>query len=247
MLTRNAFQVNNAFQVIPAVDLLGEDAVRLEQGAFDRVVAREDPLALTERFVEAGARRVHVVDLDGARTGRLRPGLVGAIAARAEPALVQASGGVRSTADARALLEAGADRVVVGTAAFADSDGLERFVAGLGDGLVVAIDVRDGRVVTRGWELDTELTVDEAVDRCVTAGVPRVLCTAVERDGTLGGPDLGLLARVVARSGLPVLAAGGVRSPADLAALEDAGCEGAIVGRALLEGRLPLSVLAANG
>lgn len=247
-----------AFEVIPAVDVLGDEAVRLERGAFDRVVAREDPFSLAARFADAGASWIHVVDLDGARTGRLRPGLVAALAAKVAPTRIQASGGVRSTADARALLASGAKRVVVGTAAFAEPDALERFGGELGDALVVAIDVRDfdphcsepqgssRRVVTRGWQQDTELTVDEAVDRCVRAGVPRLLCTAVERDGTLAGPDVALLAQVVERSRLPVLAAGGIRSLEDLAALEEAGCEGAVVGRALLEGQLPLSVLAAN-
>jgi phosphoribosylformimino-5-aminoimidazole carboxamide ribotide isomerase len=239
MLTRNTYEV------IPAVDLLGEDAVRLERGAFDRVVVRDgDPGALVERFVGAGAHRIHLVDLEGARSGRLRPGLVRHLAARAAPARVQASGGVRSTADARALLDAGAERVVVGTAAFAEPESLRRFGDELGDALVVAIDVREGRVVTRGWEHETELAVDDAIDRCAAAGVPRLLCTAVDRDGTLGGPDLALLARVVERSRLPVLAAGGVRSLDDLAAIEEAGCEGAVVGRALLEGSLPLAALA---
>jgi phosphoribosylformimino-5-aminoimidazole carboxamide ribotide isomerase len=238
MLIRN-------FEVIPAVDVLGSDAVRLERGAFDRVVAREsDPLAVVERFAEAGAGRIHVVDLDGARTGRLRAGLVHELATRAAPARVQASGGVRSIADAQALLAAGADRVVVGTAAFAQPDALQRFVHELGDRLVVAIDVRRGRVVSAGWTLDTELTVDRAVDRCVAAGVQRLLATAVERDGTFGGPDLELLAQVVERSGVCVLAAGGVRSEADLAAVDQAGCAGVVVGRALLDGRLPLSLLA---
>jgi phosphoribosylformimino-5-aminoimidazole carboxamide ribotide isomerase len=241
MLTRNSLEV------IPAIDLLGDDAVRLEQGAFDRVVVRKgDPAALGERFAAAGARRIHVVDLDGARTGRMRAHRLAELVPRAGRARVQASGGVRSTADARALLDAGADRVVVGTAAFAEPDALERFAGDLGGALVVAIDVRGARVVTRGWELDTELSVDDAVDRCVAAGVRRLLCTAVERDGTLGGPDLALLARVVGRSGVPVLAAGGVRSEADLAAIGETGCEGVVVGRALLEERLPLSVLAAN-
>jgi phosphoribosylformimino-5-aminoimidazole carboxamide ribotide isomerase len=234
------------FEVVPAVDLLGEDAVRLEQGAFDRVVAREaDPLALVRRFAAAGARRIHVVDLDGARSGRLRPGLIGRIAAAAAPARVQASGGVRAVADARALLEAGAERVVVGTAAFAEPRTLELLVAELGERLVVAIDVRAGRVLARGWRARTPLTVEEALERCVAAGVPRLLCTAVERDGTLAGPDLGLLARVVEHSGLPVLAAGGVRSEADLAALAEVGCAGAIVGRALLEGGVPLRAVRA--
>jgi phosphoribosylformimino-5-aminoimidazole carboxamide ribotide isomerase len=239
--------VTRQLEVIPAVDLLGGEAVRLERGAFDRIVARErDPLALVELFAAAGASRIHVVDLDGARTGRLRPELVRAVVTSAAPARVQASGGVRSLADVQALLAAGADRVVVGTAAFADPDALEPLVRELGDRLVVAIDVREGRVVARGWTLDTELTVDLAVDRCMAAGVQRLLATAVDRDGTLGGPDLELLERVVERSGVPVLAAGGVRSESDLAALEQAGCEGAVVGRALIDGRLALPLLFAR-
>lgn len=230
--------------VIPAVDLLGEEAVRLERGAFDRVVARElDPAELVRRFAAAGAALIHLVDLDGARTGLTRVALVRDLVEEAAPAGVQASGGVRSPADAGALVDAGAERVVVGTAAFASPAALERFRGELGDRLVVAVDVRDGRVVVSGWTVETDLTIDEAIDRCVEAGVPRLHCTAVDRDGMLGGPDLELLARVVDRSGLPVVAAGGIRSPADLDALEEIGCEAAIVGRALLDGSLPLSIL----
>jgi phosphoribosylformimino-5-aminoimidazole carboxamide ribotide isomerase len=232
-------------EVIPAVDLLGDEAVRLEQGNFGRVVVREpDPVALVERFVAAGARLIHLVDLDGARSGRTRPELVQRLAVAAAPARVQASGGVRSPADAERLLAAGAARVVVGTAAFADAVALERYAAALADRLVVAIDVRGGRVAVAGWEREAGLTAEEAAERCAAAGVARLLCTAIDRDGTLDGPDLDLLARVRAHSGLPVLAAGGIRAQADLAAVEETGCEGAIVGRALLEGVLPLSALA---
>jgi len=235
-------------QVIPAVDLLGEEAVRLERGEFDRVVARElDPVALVERFVEAGARLLHVVDLDGARSGRTRPELVHRLVAAASPTPIQASGGVRSIDDAERLLDAGAARVVVGTSAFAEPRALARYAARLAARLVVAVDVRAGRVVAGGWSRQTDVTAEEAAERCAAAGVPRLLCTAVDRDGTLGGPDLDLFARVWERSGLPVLAAGGIRSRSDLAAVEAAGCEGAIVGRALLQGRLPLSVFAAHG
>jgi len=181
--------------------------------------------------VAAGARRVHLVDLDGARSGRSRPELVRAVARAAAPAALQASGGVRSLADARALLAAGADRVVVGTAAFPDPG---PWVAGLGASLVVALDVRDGAVRAGGWTQATGLSLEEAVERCLDAGVARVLCTAIERDGTLAGPDLDLVERVAA-SGLAVLAAGGIRSPADVEAVARAGAEAAIVGRALLE------------
>src|SRR5882757_2616331 len=123
-------------EVIPAVDVLGHGAVRLEQGDYDSVVERAgDPVALAGRWVVAGAKRIHLVDLDGARSGRVRPQLVRAIADLGVP--VQASGGIRSLADARALLEAGADRVVVGTAAWPDP---APWAEAFGPALVVALD-----------------------------------------------------------------------------------------------------------
>jgi phosphoribosylformimino-5-aminoimidazole carboxamide ribotide isomerase len=231
------------FDVIPAVDLLANDAVRLEQGDFERVLFRASPLELVGRFAAAGARTIHVVDLDGARTGRLRPEVIARLAEAAAPARVQASGGIRSVADAERLLEAGAARVLVGTAAFAGNGALGRFAEALGDRLMVALDVRGERVATQGWETTTDLSVEAAAEACAGAGVARLHCTAVARDGTLAGPDLELLARVLAASGLPVVAAGGIRSAEDLAALEALGCEGAVVGRALLDGTLSLDVL----
>jgi phosphoribosylformimino-5-aminoimidazole carboxamide ribotide isomerase len=231
-------------RLIPAVDVLGESAARLERGAYDRVVAEAgDPALLVRRFASAGAQLVHVVDLDGARSGRLRAELVARLAEAARPAAVQASGGVRSVEDALAVVEAGAERVVVGTAAWAAEDALGAFAAALGERLVIALDVRDGEVRTAGWTASSGLGVGEALARCVEAGVVRVLCTAISRDGTLGGPDVGLLAEVVGR-GPAVLAAGGISSEADLDAVEQTGCEAAVVGRALLEGRIPLGRLA---
>ena len=225
--------------LIPAVDLLGDEAVRLVQGRFYEVGVRAgDPVALARRFADGGAELIHVVDLEGARDGRVRPDVVARIAEAARPAAIQASGGLRSTADAELLLEAGAARVVVGTAAFAAADALATFAEALGNRLVVALDARDGRVAVRGWEDDTGLSVEEAAARCKVAGVARVLCTAIDRDGTLGGPDLDLLRRVLDASGLPVLAAGGIASRADLDAVAALGCEGAVVGRALLEGSI---------
>ena len=217
-------------EVIPAVDVLGRGAVRLHQGAYDEVVERAgDPVELARAFAEAGASRIHLVDLDGARSGRVRPELVGEVAAAVAPAALQASGGIRGLDDARALLAAGAGRVVVGTAAFPEPAPW----AELGDRLVVALDVREGQVRTAGWTEAAGLTVDEAARRCRDAGVARVLCTAIDRDGTLAGPDLDLVHRVAA-TGLAVLAAGGVRSPEDIAALAGAGAEAAVVGRALI-------------
>src|SRR6478609_10946082 len=147
-------------EVIPAVDVLGEGAVRLEQGDYDSVVARAgDPVALAERWVAAGAKRIHLVDLDGARSGQVRPELVHIVALNAAPARVQASGGIRTLADARSLLDAGADRVIVGTAAWPDpTPWLE-----LGDALVLALDVRDGEVRVAGWTSGAGIRFDDAL------------------------------------------------------------------------------------
>jgi phosphoribosylformimino-5-aminoimidazole carboxamide ribotide isomerase len=213
-------------EVIPAVDVLGEGAVRLERGNYDSVVERAgEPLALAQRWVAAGARRIHLVDLDGARTGRVRPALVRTIAALGVP--VQASGGIRSLADARALLDAGADRVVGGTAAWPDPAPWFE----LGEALVLALDVRDGEVRTAGWTVGTGLRFADAL---TLAQGQRMLVTAIDRDGTLAGPDVELVRQAVEAGGR-VLAAGGIRSAEDVAALAAAGAEAAIVGRALLQ------------
>jgi len=214
--------------VIPAVDVLGEEAVRLQRGSYDDVVERAaDPVALATRWARRGARRIHLVDLDGARRGGVRPELLAKVVAAAGVP-VQASGGIRSRADAERLLDAGADRVVVGTAAWPDpTPWLE-----LGDALVLAVDVRDGLVRSSGWTGDAGLTFDQALERAAGA---RVLVTAIDRDGTLAGPDVELVGRAAA-AGLRVLAAGGVRSPDDVRELAAAGAEAAIVGRALLAG-----------
>src|SRR6267142_1731103 len=192
-----------AIEVIPAVDVLGRGAVRLERGDYDSVVERAgDPVALARRWLDAGARRIHLVDLDGARSGRVRPELVRAVAEIGVP--VQASGGIRSLDDARTLLDAGADRVVVGTAAWPDPAPWFE----LGDALVLALDVRDGEVRAAGWTVGTGLRYEDALAR---AGRRRLLVTAIDRDGTLAGPDVGLVRQAVEAGGR-VLAAGGIRS-----------------------------------
>ncbi len=220
-------------QLIPALDLLGDDAVRLERGDYDRVVFRRPALGLLEAIVARGAELVHVVDLDGARDGVARLDVLERLAGAAGGARIQFSGGLRDVAAARAALVAGAARVVVGTAAWREPGALGEFAAALGERLVVAVDVRDGTLAVRGWRESTGVPLDDALAACVDAGVARVHVTAIDRDGTLGGPDLALYERACA-SPLAVVAAGGVRDDADLDALEAVGCEAAVMGLGLL-------------
>jgi phosphoribosylformimino-5-aminoimidazole carboxamide ribotide isomerase len=233
--------VAQEFATIPAVDVLDGRAVRLLRGDYDRVeLDAGDPLELVRRAASYRPPFVHVVALGAARDGRVRVDLARAAAEAAAPVPVQLGGGVRSVEDARALAGAGVARVVVGTAAFGPEP-LTDFVAALGPRLAVAIDVARGMVRTAGWRESSELTTAAGLERCSQAGVETVVCTAIDRDGTRAGPDLELLREVRARFGGRVLAAGGIRHAADIDTLRALGLDGAIVGRAWLEGTLDLS------
>ena len=227
-------------QVIPALDLLGTDAVRLEQGDYDRVLFREDIDAFLTRLIATSPPLVHVVDLEAARSGQVRLAMAERCVALAGGVPVQFSGGIRSLDDARAVLATGVRRLIMGTAAWTSSEALTSLAAALGDQLVVALDVRDGQLAVRGWLRDSGISVAEALDLCLAAGVARLHVTAIARDGTLSGPDFALYEQVCA-SGIPVVAAGGVRDDEDIARLEALGCEGAVMGLALL-GRLGITV-----
>ena len=225
------------FATIPAVDVLDGRAVRLLRGDYDQVsVEAGDPLALVRRAVSSAPPFVHVVALGAARDGGAPLELARAVVEAAGSVPVQLGGGVRSPADVAALLEAGVARVVVGTAAFGATP-LREFVS---DRVAVAIDVADGMVRTNGWLESSELTTALALERCSEAGVATVICTAIDRDGTQGGPDLDLLREVRARFAGAVLAAGGIRDAADVAAVRDLGLDGVVVGRAWLDGALVL-------
>ena len=214
--------------------------MRLERGAYDRVaVDGGDPFALIARVAAAAPPLVHVVALGAARDGGAPVELARRAVAAAAPVPVQLGGGVRSVADAQALVEAGVARVMIGTAAFGPRP-LEEFVAALGDRLVVAVDVADGVVRTAGWVDSSSLTTADALARCTRAGVVRILCTAIARDGTLAGPDLQLLREVRGGFAGAVLAAGGIRDAADVEAVRLTGANGAVVGRALLDGSFDL-------
>jgi phosphoribosylformimino-5-aminoimidazole carboxamide ribotide isomerase len=216
-------------QVIPALDLLGDDAVRLEQGDFDRVIFRQPIEEFMTRIVATAPPLIHIVDLQGARDGALRSDVVLRCAAVADGIPLQVSGGIRSIEAARAALDAGASRVIVGTAAWESDDALTLFARTFGEQLLVALDVADGRIAVRGWTATSGLDVEDALSRCRDAGVVRLHVTAIERDGTMRGPDLALYQTACA-SGIAVVAAGGIRDDEDVNALAEIGCEGAVMG-----------------
>jgi phosphoribosylformimino-5-aminoimidazole carboxamide ribotide isomerase len=238
VLTRN-------FEIIPAIDVLGGRAVRLAAGQRDAVTLEGgDPVELARRFASEGASRLHLVDLDGAFSGVPSFALVERVS-RAGGLPLQVGGGYRTLEAVATALDAGAERVMVGTAALTPGfleQAVERFAASL----VVAVDVRDGRVVVEGWTEASDRTPGYLARRCAALGVARLLVTSAARDGSLAGPDLALLEDITP-AGIPVLAAGGIAWLDDLRALEQRGCEGAVVGSALLAGRFTVAeVLAAT-
>ncbi|BAS28649.1 1-(5-phosphoribosyl)-5-[(5-phosphoribosylamino)methylideneamino]imidazole-4-carboxamide isomerase [Limnochorda pilosa] len=242
-------------ELIPAVDLREGRVVRLEQGVFDREHRYPlDPVEAARRWVAAGARRIHLVDLDGARarvpSGRAPEGAGGltpnaravAEVCRAVPVPVQLGGGLRSLEAVEAAHALGVDRVILGTVVVRDPGEAERILRAEGGRAWVSLDLRDGRLAVAGWEEEDGAGVAVTAQRAAEQGAGGLVVTAVGRDGTLAGPDLDAL-RPFLGLGVPVLAAGGVGHLDHLRRLRDLepqGLAGAIVGRALYEERFTL-------
>lgn len=232
--------------VIPAIDLRGGRCVRLRQGDFTReTVYEQDPLALARGYAESGFSQLHVVDLDGARSGEQAHQVVVSQIVETTGLRVQLGGGIRRRATLDGWLAAGVARCVVGSLAVSEPDTVAEWIAASeGRSVVLALDVRlrDGRepvLSTHGWTRDSETTLWQALERFRAAGLRHVLCTDVDRDGTMSGPNVPLYAELARRyPDLEVQASGGVRGLEDLAALREAGCAAAITGRALLDAAL---------
>jgi phosphoribosylformimino-5-aminoimidazole carboxamide ribotide isomerase len=240
----------------PAIDLRDGRAVRLRQGDFEQTtVFAEDPVDQARAFHDDGATSLHVVDLDGALAGEpVHAALVASIAA-AFRGTVHLGGGLRSRPAIETALATGVTRVVVGTAVIDDDDLLGWAIDRLGDGLVVALDARQGKVATHGWTHVTDQDAVVVAKSLVSRGVRRLVYTDINRDGTLGGPNLTAMKRLAeAAPPLRLIASGGVSSLDDLRRLRNLGIpnlDGVIVGRALYEGRFTvdeaLGVLGGRG
>ncbi len=233
-----------SFEVIPAIDVRGGRCVRLLQGDYAReTVYADDPAAVAREWEAQGAPRLHVVDLDGARAGRPVNGAALAAICGAVAIPVEVSGGLRAMADVEGAAALGAARIQLGSAAVRDPAFAGECAARFPGMIVAAIDTRDGEARTDGWLAGAGAGADPlALAReLAERGVPRVMVTDIARDGALAGPNVALAAEFAAALPVPVVASGGVAATDHLRALAGAGCEGAIVGKALYERRFTLA------
>lgn len=235
------------FEIIPAIDIRGGRCVRLFQGDYSReTVYGDDPVAMARHWQRLGARRLHIVDLDGARQGA--PAQLDLVAriARAVDVPIQLGGGLRTTADIAAALAAGVERVVVGTAAIqpgpaSDPPAFRRACREqFGARVVLGLDARGGQLAVRGWTETTVLDVFAFARLLRDEGFERIVYTDISRDGALSGPNVDDIKRLAAIEGLAVIASGGIHRVDDLLALAAAGAEAAIVGTALYQGAIDL-------
>jgi phosphoribosylformimino-5-aminoimidazole carboxamide ribotide isomerase len=230
-------------EVIPALDLKSGRCVRLYQGDYQKeTVYSDDPLSVALAWQEQGASRLHLVDLDGAAQGR--PANLEAITAitKGLNIPVQVGGGIRDVETAETLLAAGVSRVVIGTAAVEEPPLVERLCLKQGsERVVVAVDARNGQVAIKGWQENTSISALELAQQMAGLGVCRVLYTDISRDGTLTEPNFAANAMLVQKTGLAVLASGGIALVEHIRRLAATGVEGAIVGRALYTGDIRLA------
>lgn len=233
-------------EIIPAIDIRGGRCVRLDQGDYGReTVFADDPAAVAQRWEKAGATRLHVVDLDGARDGKPQNEDVIRRVIEAASVAVQVGGGVRDVSLIERYVNAGADRVAIGTAAIKDQAMLANAVALFRERVIIGVDARDGMVATEGWRETSEVRALDLVGQLSEFGVRRIFYTDISRDGMLGGPNFPAIQEVVAHaanlpSPMAVIASGGVSAVEHLKRLRQIGVEGVIIGKALYTGALDI-------
>jgi phosphoribosylformimino-5-aminoimidazole carboxamide ribotide isomerase len=237
------------FEIIPAIDLIDGKCVRLSQGDFaEKTIYSESPVDVAKRFEDAGLTRVHMVDLDGARAGHICNLSVLESVATSTALVVDFSGGIKTESDVESVLSAGAAMVAVGSMAAKEPARIAGWIDRFGsETIIVGADVREGFVAVNGWETKTELELIPFLREMTSRGVRKVFVTDVSKDGLLSGPALPLYVELLAEfDGLDLIASGGVSKMEDLRLLKDAGCSGAIVGKALYEGHIDLNDLVAE-
>lgn len=228
-------------EIIPAIDIKDGRCVRLYQGDFQQVTVYDaDPVAVAQRWIDQGAPRLHLVDLDGARSGRpVHTDVIRAIV-QSINAPVQLGGGLRSIEAVERALDLGVQRVVLGTAAVKQPDLIAHLVQQFGDAIAIAIDARNGMAATAGWTETAAVSAIDLLERMATLGVRRIIYTDISRDGTLSEPNVAATGALVRPGGPAIIASGGISAIEHLRRLAAVGVEGAIIGRALYTGDLSL-------
>ena len=228
--------------IIPAIDLIGGQAVRLVKGDYDKVtVYSDDPAAVAESFERAGAKYLHVVDLDGAKDGTTANfETIKKIIERTNLS-VEVGGGIRTLERVRQYIDVGVDRVIIGTAAVTDPDFLREAVKLYGEKIVVGVDIKDGFVAIKGWLEISELSCKEFCKKLEDLGVKTIICTDISKDGMMSGTNRELYRELYDEFELNIIASGGVSSMEDIAVLSNMGLFGAIVGKAIYTGAIELS------
>ena len=227
--------------LLPAIDLYEGKAVRLYKGDYSRMtVYSDDPLAVARDFQSCGATWVHMVDLEGARSGDTPHLELVARIAEESGLHVEIGGGIRDLKTVRKYLERGAARVILGTAAVEDRDLLRRAVESCGEKIAVGADVRDGMVAIRGWQVSSACTLEDFLAQVQEIGVKTVICTDISRDGAMQGANRPLYGELSRRYAMDLVASGGVSSLEDIRALRELGLYGAIVGKAYYTGTMDL-------
>ncbi|MFA5104655.1 MAG: 1-(5-phosphoribosyl)-5-[(5-phosphoribosylamino)methylideneamino]imidazole-4-carboxamide isomerase [Candidatus Margulisiibacteriota bacterium] len=231
------------FVVIPAVDILGGKCVRLEKGDYEKVtVYSEDPVSMAKKWQDQGYKRLHLVDLDGAREGIPRNiKFIKAIAA-AVSVPVQVGGGIRQIDTIRELFESGVNRVILGTVAFENLSFIKTVCELFGENIAVSIDAKKDIVLTKGWLETTSLKAVEAAKKLVSMGIKRFVYTDISRDGMMAGPNIKGIKQFASSVNASVIASGGVTTGQDIEKLSKLGknIEGCIVGKALYEGKIKI-------
>lgn len=228
-------------EIIPALDLRQGKCVRLYQGDYGKeTVFSHEPVAIALRWQAQGAKRLHLIDLDGAAEGKLcnEPTIKEIL--KAVTLQVQIGGGIRQLETIYKLLSLGASRVILGTAAIEDRELVTEACRRFGESIVIAIDAEDGYVKSHGWRKGSTTTAEELINRMTDLGARRFIYTDISRDGTLTEPNFDAIANLVAQTSLPIIASGGISNIAQLKRLAQIGVEGAIVGRALYTGDVDL-------
>ena len=234
--------------IFPAIDLYGGQAVRLYQGDYDQMTIYDpEPLHTVEKFEAAGATHLHLVDLEGAKTGQTTNlPTIEKITARTG-LFVEVGGGIRSMDTVRRYLDAGVSREILGTAAVTDPDFTARAVAEYGDKIAVGADLKDGKVAIKGWLETSQDGWQTFFDRMQQLGVKTIICTDISRDGAMEGTNRALYRTLAVRYPMDIIASGGVSSLEDIQALKAAGVAGAIIGKAYYTGAIDLAQAIALG